>query len=484
MTVKLQRPILVGGIGLSFILWMLNSVQQSAAEFGETALLGTIALGFGMWGFQRLFPQSSELTFAPKSVDRDMAEAAIAYTEAMIERLATEAEENNSTLDNTTELSRLKQQTETLKTELDREQLCLGVMGGKLVGKTAVMTVLESNWVEQYPQIQSITEIPDGQLQGLTSCDLVLFVTGGDVTDQEYQILSQLICDTQRAVLVWNKQDQYLEDEQPVILQHLRETLNGVLQPEDVVAIAASPSPVKVRQHQADGSIIERMETQAPEVSALQERLSQIIQTEQNTLVWATTYRAARALQAEVKTGLNQVRRDRALPMIEQSQWIAAAAAFANPVPALDVLATAAVNAQMVVDLGGIYQQKFSLQQAQEVAKTIGSQMLKLGLVELTSQTLTSVLKTNTVTFVAGGVVQGVSAAYLTRIAGLSLIEYFQTQEINLDENGNFPLNLDALNQTLKTVFQQNQQLSLLQSFVKQALNRLSPQISASKVTT
>ncbi len=483
MAVKVKRPILVGGIGLSFLLWVLNSVQQSAAEFGETALLGTIVLGFGMWGFQRLFPQSSELTFAPKSVDREMAETAIAHTEAMIEQLVTEAQDHDTTLDDTGLLSRLKQQTEHLKTELEREQLRLGVMGGKLVGKTAVMTAIESDWVQQHP-IESIIEIPDGQLQGLTSCDLVLFVAGGDVTDQEYQTLSQLISDTQRAVLVWNKQDQYLEDEQPVILQHLKETLNGVLSPEDVVAISASPSPVKVRQHQADGSITERMETQAPEISPLKERLTQVIQEEHQKLVWATTYRGARGLQAEVKTGLNQIRRTRALPIIEQSQWMAAAATFANPVPALDVLATAAINAQLVIDLGGIYQQKFSLQQAQEVAKTIGSQMLKLGLVELTSQTLTSILKSNTVTFVAGGVVQGVSAAYLTRIAGLSLIEYFQTQEINLDENGNSLLNLDALNQTLKTVFQQNQQISLVQSFAKQAVNRLSPQMTESKVTT
>jgi uncharacterized protein (DUF697 family) len=69
---------------------------------------------------------------------------------------------------------------------------------------------------------------------------------------------------------------------------------------------------------------------------------------------------------------LNQVRRDRALPIIEQYQWIAAAAAFANPVPALDLLATAAISAQVVSDLGAIYQQKFSLQQAQAAAKTWG----------------------------------------------------------------------------------------------------------------
>jgi hypothetical protein len=125
------------------------------------------------------------------------------------------------------------------------------------------------------------------------------------------------------------------------------------------------------------------------------------------------------------------------------------------------------------MDLGGIYQQKFSLQQAQTVAGTMGSLMIKLGLVELSSKAIGIVLKSNAITFVAGGAVQGVSAAYLTRLAGLSLIEYFQQQEAAINsENG---LNLHKLSQTLQNVFQQNQQLGFLQGFVKQGLGRLLP---------
>jgi hypothetical protein len=157
---------------------------------------------------------------------------------------------------------------------------------------------------------------------------------------------------------------------------------------------------------------------------------------------------------------------------VEQYQWIAAAAAFANPVPALDLLATAAINAQLVMELGAVYQQKFSLEQAQTVAGTMGSLMLKLGLVELSTKAISTVLKTNAVTFVAGGAVQGVSAAYLTRIAGCSLIEYFQQQEAIDSASG---LNLDKLGQTLQNVFQQNQQVAFLQGFVKQSLGRLLP---------
>ena len=140
----------------------------------------------------------------------------------------------------------------------------------------------------------------------------------------------------------------------------------------------------------------------------------------------------------------------------------------------MDLLATAAINAQLVIELGAVYQQKFSLQQAQEVAGTMGNLMLKLGLVELSTKAVSTVLKSNAITYVAGGVVQGVSAAYLTRLAGCSLIEYLQQQEV--DANSATGLNLDKLGQTLQNVFRQNQQMAFLQGFVKSGAKRLLPE--------
>ncbi|MGL5082756.1 MAG: YcjF family protein [Microcoleaceae cyanobacterium] len=477
MAVKLQRPILVGGVGLSFLLWILSSLQHSAGEFGQVALLSTILVSAGLWWFQTGSGQSlQEQQFVPPA-SRETVEAAIVQTEAQIDHLAqTAADLGSQSLAPSIELWR--SQTAQLKTNLDRTSLRLGVMGSKAVGKSTVMQVLASDWIPQQALALSLVEVPTSQPQLTTAVDVVLFLTSGDITDPEFQTLSQLVKGQgQRTLLVWNKLDQYLEGDQPIVLQHIRETLTAVLQPEDVIAIAASPSAMKVRQHQADGSVQEWMEDQFPEMQALTERLSQVLQQEQQALVWSTTYREAIAQQKIVRTGLNQLWREQALPVIDQYQWIAAAAAFANPVPALDVLATAAISSQMVIDLGTIYKQKFSLQQAQEIAKTLASQMLKLGLVELTTQTLTSLLKSNTVTFVAGGAVQAISAAYLTQIAGLSLVEYFESQEINLQTGQGFSLDFNALTQTLKAVFQQNQKTSILQSFVQQALNRLSPQI-------
>lgn len=468
MAVKLRRPILVGGVGLSFSLLVLQSFHQSVDQLGEFSVIGIIALGICLWLFQHQGKNTSlQLDKAP--TDRATVEKVIAQVEGIVSQIATEAKNQD--------LSPLQERIEQLKVELNRQEIHLAITGGKAVGKTTIRQLLSN--VGQPLDLQETPALFTGTDTTTTNTvlaqaiakDLVLFVTNGDLTDTEFQAINQLTA--QRLMLVFNKQDQYLPDERASVLCSLRQRMYPTLKAEDIVAITASPTPVKVRQHQPDGTVQEWMEQPPVEITQLTQQLTQILTEERQQLVWATTNRQAVALKAEAKAVLNQVRRDRALPIIEQYQWIAAAAAFANPVPALDLLATAAINAQLVIDLGGIYQQKCSLQQAQTVAGTMGSLMLKLGLVELSSKAIGTVLKSNAITFVAGGAVQGVSAAYLTRLAGLSLIEYFQQQEVATSET---KLNLDKLGQTLQNVFQQNQQIGFLQGFVKQTVNRILPE--------
>ncbi|MFB2975768.1 DUF697 domain-containing protein [Microseira sp. BLCC-F43] len=467
----MRRPILIGGIGLSFSLWALESFHHSIDQVDEWGMLGAIALGAGFWLFRKQ-GKNVQLQLSAPPVDREAAEFAIAKVETVISQLEAEAQNHDA-------IPQLQQKVGQLKAELDRKELNLAVTGTKATGKTTLIHLLGASLVSHLQQSVTIKETPalftgngdDTAKEVALAADLVLFVTNGDLTDSEYEFLQQLKTQNQRVVLVFNKQDQYLPEDRAVVLQQLQQRMGG-----DVVAIAASPKAVKVRQHQTDGSVNEWLEEKTPEIEGLTAQISQIVPEETQKLVLATTWRQAGVLKAEAKAVLNGVRRDRAMPQIEQYQWIAAAAAFANPVPALDLVATGAINAQLVMDLSNIYQQKFSLEQAKTVAGTMGSLMLKLGLVELSSQAITGILKSHAVTFVAGGAVQGVSAAYLTRLAGISLIEYFQAQEISVEESRG--LNVEKLGETLKKVFQENQRTAFLQGFVKPAVARILPEYS------
>ena len=481
MVVKLKRPILVGGLGISFGLWVLQSWQDSIIQIGEFSLLSLAAVGGGLWLIRQNNVVENSQTQSIIPVDRQTAVDAIASLEKVIERLAQESQ-SHFALDN------LWEQLTQLQLELDRQEINLLVTGGKSVGKTTLVKELNGGF-ENFPQLtvniqetsplfSQVDEEADNKvLQSGDEYDFVLFAIDNDLTDSEFQALEQLKARNQQVILVFNKQDRYLADERAIILQSLKQKVSS-----PVVGIAASPLPIKVRKHHQDGSFQEWMEQVKPNLEELNTQLSEMLANQRQNLVWATTMRKALGLKAQAKDLLNEIRRDRAQPTIEQYQWIAAAAAFANPVPALDVLATVAINAQMIVELGELYQQKFSLEQAQNVASTMGSLMLKLGLVELSTKTVSTILKSNTVTFVAGGAVQGISAAYLTRIAGLALIEYFQEQEIAIN-SGN-ALNLGKLQQTLQSVFENNQQTKFLQGFVQKGIKRLLPGTETDKLIT
>lgn len=468
---KLHKPILVGGLGLSFSLWMLDTWHDSIVQVGEFGLLSALAVGGGLWLLQKNRPQIGE-QLDNMVIDRSSVENAVNKTQAIINQLAQEAVNHPS-------LTTLREQLEQLLLELDRREIQIAVTGGKSVGKSTIIQTLKNvetlhetslQYTETAPLFTGMNENSDAvTLSELQKSDFVLFLTNGDLTDSEFQVLQQLKAVKQSVLLVFNKQDQYIVDERPTILQSLKQRVSG-----NVVATSASPLPVKVRKHETDGSVQEWMEKPTPNIQELTEKLVEVLTQQKQQLVCTTTMRKVLLLKAEAKNCLNSIRRDRSTPIIEQNQWIAAAAAFANPVPALDILATAAINAQMVMDLGNIYQQKISLEQAQQVAVTMGSLMLKLGLVELSTRAVTGILKTNAVTFVAGGVVEGVSAAYLTKVAGLSLVEYFEQQEIALETGTG--LNLEKLRQVLQNVFQQNQKIAVLEAFVKQGVKRLLPE--------
>ncbi|MGD1897280.1 MAG: hypothetical protein ACFB16_10070 [Phormidesmis sp.] len=89
---QLKRPILVGGLGLSASLWLLNIVGHSPVghALGDgAALIGAIALSAGVWFLQK--SKRANLTIeaplALKTVDKSAVEKTLAGVEATLTTL-------------------------------------------------------------------------------------------------------------------------------------------------------------------------------------------------------------------------------------------------------------------------------------------------------------------------------------------------------------------------------------------------------------
>ncbi|NJK29445.1 MAG: DUF697 domain-containing protein [Acaryochloris sp. SU_5_25] len=476
MPAQSSQRIFWGAGTLILVLWfLLPGGHHGFSEFltaGMVVSLGSLAITLKFFpGWQRRMP-----TMDATKITVPIVEKTLATTEALIQQLETLAEP-------TPQSTEFKQQLQEVQTQLQRQEPRLVVMGAPGVGKSTLIPLLQSQWMPtlDYPCTVAETErfLPTATSNLPTSvqtADLVLFVLQADLTDSEYQSLQLLRDQNKRVLLLFNKQDQYLPTQRLILQQKLQQHLQSWLPAQDILAIAAHPQAIKVRRYQEDGSWQEALEHPQPDLISLTKRLNQVMVAEKEQLILFQTYQQTLTLQAQVQGQLNTVRHQLALPIIERYQWITGATAFANPFPTLDMLATAAISAKMVMELGSLYKLKFSLAQAQAVAATLATAILKLGLVEISTQALSSLLKGHHFTFVAGGLVQGVSTAHLTRVAGLSLVEHFQELSELAIAAPESNWNPEKLKQIVAKVFQEHQKIDFLKDFAQQSIGRFRPQ--------
>lgn len=470
---NLNRPILVGGLGLSASLWLLSIVGSSPlghAVADGPGLLGAIAIGSGIWWLRKSTTAAvtieSPLALGP--VDRTAVEAAIAQVETCLETLTAELPDDAAKAQSVRlQIDRQRASMAEVLANIERKTLKLAVVGNKSVGKTALVSQLKKSW--QSDRVMAIAEVDGESSLPPIDTDLALFVTAADLTHSELQRIQSLLKAGYRVQIAFNKQDQLAPLDRQSVMAQIQTRVEDL--DIGVSAIAAQPNPIKVRRHQEDGTFEEFTEQPKPQLEKLTERLSYLVEKETSALVLTTALRQAKALQTTTQELLNGQRRSRAMPIVEQMQWIAATSAFASPLPSLDLLAATAINGQMIVDLGAVYGQKFSMEQAKTAAGTLAELLVKLGLVELSTQALGSLLKAHAATYVAGGAVQGVSAAYLTRMVGISLIDFFEEQSYLAPEQRKFAFG--EIGVRLQTLFKAAKQSSALQNFVDQALTHL-----------
>ena len=193
------------------------------------------------------------------------------------------------------------------------------------------------------------------------------------MTRTEYEPLSALVRQGKRSIVFFNKTDRFSEPDGAAILAKLKERLRGLVPPDDIVAGAASPRPVPVRVQKPDGTVETQLEAQPPELIALRGRIARILEREGETLRAGNLL--LRPICSQQGAGAATLERDRrAEDIVEKFQWITAGTVFANPFPALELVANGAVQLQMISELAGVY----GVQLASSHIRMIGGQMVQM----------------------------------------------------------------------------------------------------------
>ena len=120
---------------------------------------------------------------------------------------------------------------------------------------------------------------------------------------------------------------------------------------------------------------------------------------------------------------LEQLRRQHFLPLQRRTQWLVAAGVVAAPLPSLDLLVLAVANGLMLREMARLWDCPWSLEQLQAAASELGKAALALGVVEWSTQLLAGMVKWHGATWLVGGAMQALSAAYLTRVVARAMAD-------------------------------------------------------------
>ena len=474
--------------GIRNLLWDL-SYWLPPWLVGPVLLIGTVlvvavVIQVGLpwlrqWRAQRQRQDtSSPQDRPPPTSSRDAAEQSLSSVDRLLERLQDDVARQS-----------LLQERQRVARELERGDLVLVVFGTGSSGKTSLIRALLQKIVGDVGAAMGSTGESRSyrlRLKGLergvllvdtpgileagqegrgreqearrraSRADLMIVVVDGDLRKSELEVVQSLSALGKRLMLVLNKCDLRGEEEERRLLQLLKRRCSEWLQPEDVIPASASPQSLP-RPGQRP--------VQPPaEIGLLVRRLAAVLHADGEELLADNILLQCRDLGSAGRDLLDRQRSDEARRIIDRYTWISAGVVAATPLPGVDLLGTAAVNAQMVMEVGAVYGIQLTRSRAQELAVSVGRTLAGLGVVKGGVALIGTALSVNLPTLLLGRAVQGVAAGWLTRIAGASFMTYFQ-QDQDWGDGG--------VQDVVQHHYELNRRDRSLQDFLQAALRRV-----------
>lgn len=383
----------------------------------------------------------------------------------------------------------LRQERERVEAELARGDLELVVFGTGSTGKTSLIRALLDEVVGEVGAAMGSTgdcrvyrlrlkglrrglrlvDTPgileagsDGRQREITAreraarADLLLFVVDGDLRAAELEVFEALASLGKRLLLVLNKCDLRGQEEERRLLELLRRRCSGRLADEDVLPASAAPQSVPLpggRPHQP-----------LPEIDALLRRIATVLHQDGEELLADNILLQSRRLSEASRALLSAQRRSDGERIVDRYMWIGAGVLVVTPLPVVDLLGTAAVNAQMVVELGKVYGVTLTREAGQDLALSVGRTLAGLGVIKGGLALIGSALTLNLPALIVSKAVQGVSAAWFTRIAGQSFLTYFE-QGQDWGDGG--------MQEVVRRLYDLNRREGALKDFLQAAFNRV-----------
>ncbi len=289
-----------------------------------------------------------------------------------------------------------------------------------------------------------------------TKADLIIVVIDNDLRALEMDLIISLSEGGKRMLIVLNKCDLRGEKEVNQLISIIRTKTQGYVKPEDVIEATSSPQSIP-RPGSAPFQPY-------PEIDRLIRRIAKVLHEEGEELIADNILIQCRNLGLSGRRLLNKQRKDKAVKCIDRYSWISSGVIMITPLPGIDFLGTAAVNAQMVVDIANIYGVDINMSRAKELALSVAKTLAGLGIVKSGLSFISNALSINLPTLLVGKFFQAISTAWLTKVAGESFITFF-SQDQDWGDGG--------IQEVVQHHFKLNSRDSSLKRFIEIALEKV-----------
>ncbi|MCB1823073.1 MAG: YcjF family protein, partial [Candidatus Competibacteraceae bacterium] len=201
----------------------------------------------------------------------------------------------------------------------------------------------------------------------------------------------------------------------------------GLIQPQDILTVAAQPAERIVILVDAEGNETETRRRPPTDVTALRERIWDILKAEGKTMAALNAGLFAGRFSDRLTREIVVIRRDLADKVVRKYCLAKGVAVALNPIPVADILAAVATDAAMIVHLGRVYGLPINRVEAGALLKTIFTQLAFLmgtvWVMNLVAAALKGISLGLSTVVTAGA--QGAVAWYGTYVVGRAAEQYF-----------------------------------------------------------
>jgi uncharacterized protein (DUF697 family) len=237
-----------------------------------------------------------------------------------------------------------------------------------------------------------------------------------------------------------NKADWYDDSERVSLLEQISGQVRPFVKPQDVLAVRSQPTVrTRVRMLAGGGEQEEQVPVPA-DIGPLARRMLEIVQRSGQELLLANLLLQSRGLVEDAHRHAEEALDRQAREVVDRYTWACGAAAALSPLPLLDLFASSALTVKMVLDLARVYRQQLDFDIAANLLAQLGKNLIAILGVNAAAPAVTaalaSLLKAVPVAgTIAGGALQGIVQALVTRWIGLVFMGYFKS-EMNMPPEG------------------------------------------------